>query len=195
MKNFLIISLLIISKLIFGQDFDKNVETENIMNFLLQQDSISRIVFDMPENITDYQFDGDYTADRIYPNTPKNVIVCTVPITFESSAHSILKEIDLSYDSSYYQKQIRESNQNSWKEKKLKLDKKIKFIKWKWRMLYKEINSFSIPLFSKDGHIALVKFSSLNGRSIHKKRPQILILKRNNNNWKIIAKINSIKNW
>jgi hypothetical protein len=191
----LTILLIFFNHFTFGQVLDRKIETEKILNFFLQQDTISKITLDSPWNIKTYEFEGDYSKEKVYPNTPDNVIICTEPITFNTAIFKVLKVIDSSYDSTYYQQQIINSTETSWNSQHLSLRQKTRFIKWRWRKLYHETNIFSTPLFSKDGKVAIIKFGSMKRNSVIKKQDKIFILKKTNNDWTLVRTINSIKKW
>ena len=200
----IIIFTILISNLIFGQSFDKKKLTEELINTILKQDSISNKIFDFPLNITDYEFEGDYSTERVLPeafivdSTGQKILtqtICTVPTEFSSPIWKIIKTLDVNYDSSYYLEQILNSDQTFWSKRKMVFNKKVKFVKWKWRRFYHEINNFSTPIFSKNGDIAIIKFGSINGKSMQEKMNRILIFRKTGNQWELIKMIESIKNW
>jgi len=195
MRVIFLIVLIIVFNLTFGQVFNRKVETENILNYFLQQDTVCKIIFDHPWNIKNFHFDGDYSVEKMYPNVPDNVIICTVPIQFETAIYQVLKLIDASYDSIYYQRQIVDLKEPLWSSQNLTLRTKARFIKWRTRIFFSEINNFSTPLFSKDGQVAIIRFGSLKRNSSYKKQNKIFIFKKEKNIWELIATINSIKNW
>ncbi len=193
-----------ISNLILGQEINRNKLTEEILNTILKHDSISNKIFDLPLNITDYEFEGNYSSEKVFPeaneidSTGHKVLtrmICVVPIEFKNPIWQILKSTDINFDSSYYQEQILNSDQTLWSKRNLNLKKKVKFVKWKWRKLYHETNNFSTPIFSKNGDIAIIKFSSINGKSMQEKTNRILIYRKIDKQWILIKTIESVKNW
>jgi hypothetical protein len=187
----------------YAQEFDQKVETEKLLNSILKQDSVSKNLFDFANNIIDYEFEGNYSPDRIFPDRIKKdstgqiimiSTICVVPLEFENPIWSVLKEIDSSYDSTYYQEQIRNADRTPWSKRNLNLEPKIKFVKWKWRKLHHETNLFSTPIFSKNKKLAIIKFGSINGKSMEEKPARILIFQKENDSWQLSRTINRVKN-
>jgi len=196
MKKYILVICTLTCNLTFCQVFINKTETEKLLDYFLRQDTVSKIVYDYPTNITTYQFEGNYSREKVFPNTPDNVLICAVPITYETSIHKVLKNIDLSYDSNYYQTQIKNSSETPWSKQNLSTQIKMKLIKSKFSAyFYHQINIFSTPLFSKDGKIAIISLGTVDRQFVIKKREKIFIFKKNNMNWNLIQTINSIKNW
>ena len=198
MRLFSSISLILFYNLSWGQIIYKKVETEKLLNFFFTRDTIKNTLYNRQDKIKGFQFEGDYSVAKIYPNTPPNVMICAVPTMYETSIHQVLKNIDQVYDSVFYQNQISklDSTIDFWKNQKLILQKRIRFVRSNLHgKLYRETNMISSPLFSKDGQIAIISFTIVNRRFVIKKREKIFIFKKVNNNWVVIKTINSVKNW
>ena len=185
----------------FGQAFDKKIETEKLLDLILKQDTISKNIFDFADNINDYEFEGDYSIDKLFPNRIKGdstenyitiSVICVAPLEFEMPIYKVLKTIDASYDSTYYQEQIKNVKYGKWSLRKFNNLTKVKFVKWE--KLHHETNHISFPIFSKDKNIAMIKFGSTNGKGMSEKQTRILIFKKLDNDWQLVQTINSIKN-
>src|SRR5258706_11119207 len=102
----LILILAGLSMQCFGQVFDKKAETERLLNSILSQDTISNNIFEFTENIRDFDFEGNYSFDRLFPGQIKRdstgkidgvTRICVSPLEFESPIYKVLQRIDSSY--------------------------------------------------------------------------------------------------
>jgi|GEM_PF-2973346 len=199
-KKYIIYVLILISNLVTGQENNRKELTEEIINTILLDSSISTKIFDKPLNITNYEFEGDYSVEKIFPKYSKiqklesETIIqttCVNSIKFKKPIWKVLKTVDENYDSLYYKKQIQNADKILWSKRKLEIRKKEKFVKWKWRKFHKETNHFSSPIFNKNKDIAFIKFSSTNWKSMVKKKSRILIYKKIENKWILIETVES----
>jgi hypothetical protein len=121
----------------FGQTFDREKETQQLLTLILSQDSISRVTFDLPVvGFSDYEFDGDYSLRRIFPQAydstgeRNGLLICATPLRYETSIHNVLQTIDANYDSVYYQNEIKRVAIKRWSDRGFTFPEKKKFIKW-----------------------------------------------------------------
>jgi len=200
MKRIIFISFLFSIQLTYGQDFDREKQTNEILSLILEQDSVSNKLYPFPARITAYEFDGDYSIERIFPqafvkdSTGKQTrsLICVSPIKYENSIWDVLKKLGSNSDSLYYQEQIQAIDAKPWSEQNLSFNRKIKFVKLMWIKLHGEINHISPPIFSEDGKIAFLEFFSLKRNSQLKKPFKILIFKKDESQWKLIETIDSL---
>jgi hypothetical protein len=195
-KVCILIVLIFIQTFVAGQEFDKKAEVENIFNSLRRQNIITKTIANNPARITSYQFEGDYSRKKIFPNTPTTTTICITPITFDSPIHSTLKQIDPSYDSVFYQKQIQDSITSLWSNQELEFTTNVTFIKSGLLIkLSSEIGIISYPLFSKDGQTAVITYGTINGNAMIKQPEKVYFLRNNDKEWTTIATIDSKKTW
>ena len=196
MKKALFILFIFANLTALGQSITSNEEVENVFNALIKKGVLDKAIFDFALQITPYQFDGDYSRERVFPNASPNSVICVVPITFDTSIHSVLKKIDDVYDSSYYQILIQDYLPVRWSEQELNLTKKIKFINSKIRKLFqKEVGRLTYPLLSKDGKTAVLTYGTVNRNSVIKKREAVYILKKLDSGWQVVEVISSKEKW
>ena len=195
MKTALFILFILANLTALGQSTISDDEVENVLNALVKKGVLDKAVNGIALQITPYQFDGDYSRERVFPNASPNSVICVVPITFDTSIHSVLKKIDDVYDSSYYQNLIQDYLPVRWSEQELNL-KKIKFIKSKiGKLFHKEIGLLTYPLFSKDGKTAILTYGTVNRNSVIKEREAVYILKKMDPGWQVVEVINSKETW
>lgn len=168
-----------------GQALDRKTDVENIFNSLRRQGVIGKTFADNPSKITSFQFEGDYSREKVFPNIPTTTIICVSPITFESPIQNTLRQIDRSYDSVFYQKQIQDSLSLPWSKMGFEFATKIRF--GKSGFLRSEIGMISYPLFSKDGQIATITYGTISGNSVIKQREKVYFLRRNEKEWTVIG--------
>ncbi|HYF68687.1 MAG TPA: hypothetical protein VD884_11150 [Ohtaekwangia sp.] len=194
MKPYIALVLTFIQTFAVGQEFDKKTEVENIFNSLRKQNIITKKIANSPSWITSYQFEGDYSRERVFPNIPATATICVTPIAFESPIHDTLKKIDFSYDSAFYLKQIHDAIRALWSSQGLEFTTKLSFTKsGVLSKLRSEIGMISHPLFSKDGQTAVIIYGTINGNSVTKQPEKVYFLRKNDQEWTTIATIDSKK--
>ena len=171
-------------------------ETQAVLQTLANQQILSKALAKYGFPIESYQFDGDYSRERVFPNANPNSIICVSPITYEHSIHSALISIDNNYDSLNYQNQLKEQSGIIWTGNNLKIPEGHKIVNSRLGGgLYSEIGRISAPLFNKELTVAIITYGTSNRNSRIKKTETVYILKKVGNQWQIEETISSIKTW
>jgi hypothetical protein len=190
-KTSMIILLTFIQVFVAAQVFDERTEVQNMFTCLRNQNIIAATIGNNPSRITPFQFEGDYSRERVFPGLSPTAAICVTPITFQSSIYDALKKIGLSPDSALFQKQIKDFHKPQWRSQKLEFTTKIKFTKSKLlRWLKSEIGIISYPLFNQDRQIAIITYGTIKGNS-----DRVYILRKRDNDWIIIETIDSQKTY
>ena len=175
---------------------DWRAETQSILELLSTEGIIEKAIANFGFRITSYQFDGDYSRERVFPNASPNTLICIVPITFERSIHSALLTIDEAYDSAYYQNQLAEQGGIVWTDHDFSFTGKHRFIKSGFASIfYAETGRLSTPLFNRDMNVATITYGTTSRSSVIKKSKTVYILKKVDKQWQIEETIRSVTNW
>lgn len=174
----------------FSQGLDRISETEAILNFLRNEDLIDKRITKYPWHITDYQFEGNYSVENVFPDLQPNTAICVVPIRFSSSISAELKKIDEDFDQSFYQEQIKTPVTTPWKQLDFSFDRKLKFgNSFFTTILFKDLAMISHPIFNKKGTVAAIRYDPA------KESSRIYLLQKSQGNWTLKKTIRQIRNW
>ncbi|MEQ9300194.1 MAG: hypothetical protein RIF33_16600 [Cyclobacteriaceae bacterium] len=152
---------------------------EDILQVLSSERILDKAISRFAGKITSCQFDGDYSFDRVHPDRPPNTIslICTSPITFQTSIHTVLKDLDDDYDSLFFQNQLKEAQFTDWTDQSFNLPEGHKFIQSRWsKYLHSETGRLSIPIFNETRDLAAIIYSTTKRNGTIKKREAVYIL-------------------
>lgn len=199
-RNIFIVLFALFAQLVKSQDIDVKSQIGDVFKAATQiEPKNARVLSFSFGEITDYEFDGNYSYERVFhsnsvtDSTGKEddrIHIIADPIRLSSSICEIVKKYDSSYDSVYYQNQIKEQKTIiHWKDfYNNKSDRPI-FIKWKYLIYFRTITTVSRPIFSKDAKLAIIKIGELGARKIGFK---IYIFEKIENKWTLKDSIKSI---
>jgi hypothetical protein len=200
-RNIFIVLFALFAQLVKSQDIDVKSQIGDVFKAAIQIEPKNTWVMSFSDGeITDYEFDGNYSHERVfYSHSVKDstgkkdhriIIICADPIRFSSSICEIVKKYDNSYDSVYYQNQIKKQETIIyWKDfYNNKSDRPI-FINWKFKSHFRTITTVSRPIFSKDAKLAIIKIGEL---GVRKKGHIIYIFEKIDNKWTLKDSIKSI---
>jgi hypothetical protein len=206
MKIITLFCLLMLSSFIYAQDSINSSVTSELFEQIININELGKNLEKHSVLISEWHFDGDYSPERIHGSpfvidsisgdTVGYVVHCTMPITFEIPLFSVLLNLDSSYDSLYYVRQINNQKKGKWKRNNFKTNSEIRLIGWPIIKLTKRYYSISKPIFSRDGKIAIIMALHQTKMTNHWNRnDKIFIFRKNPTGWSIIKIIQSKNNF
>ena len=200
-RNIFIVLFALFAQLVKSQDIDVKSQIGDVFKAATQiEPKNARVLSFSFGEITDYEFDGNYSHERVFyshsvtdsigKKDNRIIIICADPIRYSSSICEIVKKYDSSYDSVYYQNQIKKQETIIyWKDFYDKKSNRPKFINPKFTSLFRTITTVSRPIFSKDEKLAIIKIGEL---GVRKKGHKIYIFEKIDNKWTLKDSIKSI---
>ena len=195
-KNLILFALIGTLQFCKAQNVETKSQIGEVFKAIVKLDSVQTRILSVSLNyIRDYEFDGDYSRERLFPslfktdslgNKVQKGFICVEVMQYQYPIYTIIKKYDNSFDSTHYQKQIADKEKYIlWKEFDLK-QTNARFVSWKLKRLFRTIRIISNPIFNKNGDIAIVKVSELGNREIG---DRIYILSKIENKWDLKEKI------